>query len=81
MVFRVSELDSLFFEKFGSLIQRHKERELIILASKSPSVDLEVEQVFLESIHGSSMPGMTWDNLPYTSSFTFHHGLQKKDVS
>ena len=83
LICRVSEVDSKFFEKFGTLVQKYKEKELLIAAAKSPSQDIDHEQVFLEAHQnfGATMPGMTWDNLAYTTSFTFNQGMQKKDVS
>ena len=75
-------MDSQFFEKFGTLVQKYKEKELLMAPAKSPSLDVDHEQVFIELHHnlGSTMPGMTWDNLAYTASFTFNQGMQKKDV-
>ena len=81
---RVSDVDRQFFEQFGTLAQRYKEKELMLNTDKSLKLEAEEEQVMSESQQnlGSSMTGLTWDNLSYsTNTFTFNQTLQKKDVS
>ena len=81
---RVSDVDQHFFEQFGTLAQRYKEKELMLNTDKSLKLEAEEEQVMSESQQnlGSSMTGLTWDNLSYsTNTFTFNQTLQKKDVS
>ena len=80
--FRVSESDRRFFEQFGLLSQRFKERDLLNVDSKSPEPGEEEPQP--ESDGGctsASCPGLTWDAVSYTNIFKFNQDLEKTEVA
>ena len=79
--FRVSESDRRFFEQFGLLSQRFKERDLLNVDSKSPEPGEEEPRAESEGgCSSASCPGLTWDAVSYTNIFKFNQDLEKTEV-
>ena len=77
----MSESDRRFFEQFGLLSQRFKERDLLKVESKTSEPEEEEQRgAEMEGCTPASCPGLTWDRVSYTNIFKFNQDLEKNEV-
>ena len=72
-----------FFEQFGSLNQRFKERDLLVLESDHENLDTVTEMCDIVSAGAAvsaTTPGVTWDNVAYKNIFKFNHRMERSEV-